>query len=163
MAAIAMAALAVLAGPLRSACHGSTYDLLTMALLTMALLTLSLTPTLTSCWPRRCALHHGSTHHGATNPEPHPNPHQLLAETLRATKEPASSTRLPYRGMMEQVVKQARHHIARTVTPPWLTHSPCPNPNLTSTPPHPHLTLTRPSHSNTRRPSAPPSWRRLPA
>ena len=31
---------------------------------------------------------------------------KLLAETLRATKEPASSTRLPYRGMMEQVVKQ---------------------------------------------------------
>eukprot|EP00964_Phaeocystis_antarctica_P106093 scaffold71019_cov55-Phaeocystis_antarctica.AAC.4 len=54
MAAIAMAALAVLAEPLRSACHGSTHDQLTMALLTMALLTLALTPTLTSCWPRRC-------------------------------------------------------------------------------------------------------------
>ena len=49
---------------------------------------------------------HGSTHHGSTNPDPdpnpnpnpHPNPNQVLAETLRATKEPASSTKLPYRG-----------------------------------------------------------------
>jgi hypothetical protein len=32
----------------------------------------------------------------------------VLAETLHATKEPASSTKLPYRGMIEQMMKQAR-------------------------------------------------------